>query len=148
MMCWKPLLRKLITRLCPLIFAVAIACQVQGAPPTVPPLGSTPRPGETTFRVWAPFVDAVAVKVNEGTPVSMAKEDGHPQADDTVWVADVPGAKVGNRYKYLIQSDGVTREFIDPRARQLTSPEPGASSVIVDPSPAPSPPASPPWARW
>ena len=139
MMCWKTLLRKLITRLCPLIFAVAmISCQVQGAPPTVPPLGSTPHSGGTTFRVWAPFVDTVAVKVNEGTPVPLAREDGHPQADDTVWVADVPGAKVGDRYKYLIQTNSVTRKFIDPRTRQLTSPEPGASSVIVDLTPAPS----------
>ena len=34
------------------------------------PLGASPHnDGTTTFRVWAPFVDAVAVKINGGTPV-------------------------------------------------------------------------------
>jgi hypothetical protein len=34
------------------------------------PLGATPHSdGSTTFRVWTPFVDAVAVKINGGTPL-------------------------------------------------------------------------------
>src|SRR5437762_1625421 len=111
-----------------LVFTIGLSCFAQ----TVPPLGATPQAGGTTFRLWAPFVDSVAVKVNDSEPVPMAKEGGHPQADDTVWVVNVSGAKVGDHYKYLIKSNGLTREFIDPRARQLTSPEAGASSIIVD----------------
>jgi hypothetical protein len=48
------------------------------------PLGATPHShGSTTFRVWAPFEDAVAVKINGGTAVPLAREDGHPDPADT-----------------------------------------------------------------
>src|SRR5260370_823619 len=58
------------------------------------PLGATPHSdGSTTFRVWAPFVDAVAVKANGGTAVPLASEDGHPDPADTTWVGTVPGVK-------------------------------------------------------
>ena len=89
------------------------------------PLGATPHSdGSTTFRVWVPFVDAVAVKINGGTAVPLASEDGHPDPADTTWVGTVPGAKAGDKYRYAIQRGGVTREFNDPRARQLTGFEP------------------------
>src|SRR5215471_17993729 len=85
------------------------------------PLGASPHSdGSTTFRVWAPFVDAVAVKVNGGTAVPLASEDGHPDPADATWAGTVPGAKAGDKYRYAIQRDGVTREFNDPRTRQLT----------------------------
>ncbi len=122
-----------------LVFTIGLSCFAQ----TVPPLGATPQPGGATFRLWAPFVDSVAVKVNDNEPVPMAKEGGHPEADDTTWVVNVPGAKVGDHYKYLIKSNGVAREFIDPRARQLTSPQRDASSIIVDVSSVPSQPTEP-----
>jgi 1,4-alpha-glucan branching enzyme len=76
----------------------------------------------------------VAVKVNERELVHMSREGGHRQTDDTIWAIKVPGAEVGDHYKYLITSNGVTREFIDPRAQQLTSAKVGGASVIVDPS--------------
>ena len=48
------------------------------------PLGATPHSdGSTTFRVWAPFVEAVAVKINGGTAVPLGREDGHPDPADT-----------------------------------------------------------------
>src|SRR5215467_12813744 len=68
------------------------------------PLGATPHSdGSTTFRVWAPFVDAVAVKINGGTAVPLAREDGHPDPANTTWVGTVPGAKAGDKYRYAIQ---------------------------------------------
>lgn len=114
-----------------LLFVLALACVAQT---TQPPLGATPQAG-TTFRLWAPFVDAVSVKVNDANPVPMTKEAGHPQSDDTVWVINVPSAKIGDRYKYLITVNGTTREFADPRARQLTGSDAGAWSIIIDPAP-------------
>src|SRR6266478_5468515 len=43
------------------------------------PLGATlHNDGTTTFRVWAPFVDDVAVKINGGAMVPLTKETGHP----------------------------------------------------------------------
>jgi 1,4-alpha-glucan branching enzyme len=110
------------------------------------PLGATPHSdGSTTFRVWAPFVEAVAVKINGGTAVPLGREDGHPDPADTTWVGTVSGAKAGDAYRYAIQRGGVTREFNDPRAQQLTGfdlPDgfglPGnddrPQSVIVDPN--------------
>jgi len=85
------------------------------------PLGATPHnDGTTTFRVWAPFVDAVAVKINGRTPVPLAREAGHTDPADTLWAGTVPGAKAGDKYRYAIERGGVTREFNDPRAQQLT----------------------------
>ena len=85
------------------------------------PLGASPHnDGTTTFRVWAPFVDAVAVKINGGTPVPLAREAGHTDPADTVWAGTVPGAKAGDKYRYAIERGGVKREFNDPRAQQLT----------------------------
>ena len=85
------------------------------------PLGATPhKDGTTTFRVWAPFVDAVAVKINDRTPLPLAKETGHTDPADTVWAGTVPGSKAGDKYRYAIERGGVTREFNDPRAQQLT----------------------------
>ena len=72
-----------------LVFTAGLSCLGQTAQL---PLGATPKPGGTTFRLWAPFVDSVAVKVNNSDPVPMSKESGHTQADDTTWVAEVIGA--------------------------------------------------------
>ncbi len=129
------LAQKLLAPLGLLLLAIAVALGGQTQPLAVP-LGATPHKAGTTFRLWAPFVKEVAVKVNDGEPITLKKEDGHPQDDDTVWIADVPGAKVGDRYKFLIRADGITRAFVDPRSRQLTGSDSMAASVIVDTMPA------------
>jgi 1,4-alpha-glucan branching enzyme len=91
----------------------------------VDPLGATPHDdGTTTFRVWAPFVDEVGVKINSGTIVPLTREAGHPDPADTVWVGTVPGAKAGDQYRYAIKRGGMVREFNDPRAHQLTGFDP------------------------
>ena len=85
------------------------------------PLGATLHgDGTTTFRVWAPFVDTVAVKINGGAAVPLAQEPGHPDPADTTWTVTVPRTKAGDQYRYVIGLGGVTREFNDPRAQQLT----------------------------
>ena len=73
----------------------------------------------TTFRVWAPFVDDVAVKINGGTAVPLIREAGHTDPADTTWAGTVPGAQAGDKYRYAIQLGGVTREFNDPRAQSV-----------------------------
>ena len=45
------------------------------------------------FRVWAPFADAVAVKINGGSPLALAKEPGHAD-DDAVWAGSVAGTSL------------------------------------------------------
>jgi 1,4-alpha-glucan branching enzyme len=110
------------------------------------PLGATlHNDGTTTFRVWAPFVDNVAVKINGGAVVPLTQEPGHTDPADTTWIGTVPGTKAGDQYRYVIGLGGVTREFNDPRAQQLTGFDlpngfglPGndskPKSVIVDPN--------------
>ena len=90
-------------------------------PSTADPLGATPHnDGTTTFRVWAPFVDAVAVKINGGTPVPLAKEAGHSDAADTTWAGTVPGARAGDKYRYAMERSGVTLEgCVRDRASRL-----------------------------
>ena len=110
------------------------------------PLGATLHNDRTTtFRLWAPFVDDVAVKINGGAVVPLTREPGHTDPADTTWIGTVPGTKAGDRYRYVIGRGGITREFNDPRAQQLTGFDlpngfglPGndskPQSVLVDPN--------------
>jgi 1,4-alpha-glucan branching enzyme len=85
------------------------------------PLGATLHNDATvTFRVWAPFVDDVAVKLNGGAPAPLAKEPGHADPADVTWSGTIPGVKAGDQYRYAIRIGNVTKEFNDPRAQQLT----------------------------
>src|SRR4051794_35647664 len=94
----------------PAYIAVVLVFIASGAYAAIP-LGSTPHAGGVTFRVWAPYVDAVAIKMNDGMPVPMTKEPGHTDPGDTTWIGEVPGAKAGDRYKYSITYNGNTAEF-------------------------------------
>lgn len=122
-----------------LFLCVSLSClAILGVPAQTDPLGATPHAAGTTFRVWAPFVDAVSVRINDLRAVPLSKEPGHPSAADTVWTASVPGARRGDHYQYVITFQGVDRSFNDPRARQLTGYPAAPESVIVDTSLAPS----------
>ena len=126
---------------CLLAFLVT-ALQASGADP----LGATlHNDGTTTFRVWAPFVDEVGVKINGGAVLPLTQEPGHSDPADTTWIGNVPGTKAGDQYRYVIRLGSVTREFNDPRAQQLSGFElpngfglPGnddkPNSVLVDPT--------------
>src|SRR5260370_29399404 len=85
------------------------------------PFGATlHKDGSTTFRVWAPFVDSVAVKINDGAVTPLTPEPGHSDPADATWIVTVPHTKAGDQYRYAIRIGSVTREFNDPRAQQLT----------------------------
>jgi 1,4-alpha-glucan branching enzyme len=103
-----------------LVFASAFLAATRLAS-AADPLGATlHNDGTTTFRVWAPFVDDVGVKINGGAVVPLAKESGHPDPADTTWTGTVNGTKAGDKYRYSIKRGGIAREFNDPRAQQLT----------------------------
>ena len=90
-------------------------------PSAADPLGATPHgDGSTTFRVWAPFVDSVGVRVNDAPAVPLAQEAGHTNPADTTWVGSVSGAHAGDTYLYEINRGGVVGEFNDPSAQRLT----------------------------
>src|SRR5262249_595173 len=71
--------------------------------------------------------------------VPMVKEPGHTDPADTVWSVDVPGVAPGDHYRYVMQVNGSSNEFNDPRARQLTGSDTNAFSVVVEPGGPPPP---------
>lgn len=83
-----------------------------------------------SFKTWAPFAQAVSVLVGEPfawheTP--LVKDDAGN------WSGHVAGAEAGQSYKFRITtSGGRVLEKNDPRARQLTVSDNGAS-VIIEP---------------
>ncbi len=91
-----------------------------------PGMGSIPYADGTTFRVWAPFADSAAVagEFNEWHAASMARD-----ASNGMWSIDVPGARPGQRYKYVFNGYIWKR---DPRARQVT--HSSGDSVVYDPA--------------
>ena len=104
---------------------------------TRPGMGSIPYAGATgtgvTFRVWAPNATSVAVpgSFNGWNPTAnfLVKE-----ADSSLWSADLPAARAGHEYKYLING---SHWWKDPRSRKVTASgydSPGANSIIYDPS--------------
>jgi 1,4-alpha-glucan branching enzyme len=127
----------------PVLLSVLLAATLASA---ADPLGATLHgDGTTTFRVWAPFVDSVAVRINDGAVSPLAQEAGHTDSADTTWTGTVPGTKAGDQYRYVIGIAGVTHEFNDPRAQQLTGFDLSSGfgltgnddkprSVIVDPN--------------
>ncbi|MGL5405830.1 MAG: alpha-amylase family glycosyl hydrolase [Propionibacteriaceae bacterium] len=69
------------------------------------------------FRVWAPNASEVQIygDFNGWVPTAMAPEGSGN------WYLDIPGALVGQKYKYKICRDGNWFDRIDPRAPQVTN---------------------------
>src|SRR5687767_14127897 len=86
------------------------------APSTRPGLGSMPFTGGVTFRVWAPHAPWVRVA---GT-FNAWSDSATPLASEGngYWSADVPVAKVGHEYRYIMRDD--THWRVDPRALDVT----------------------------
>jgi len=83
-----------------------------------------------TFRVWAPFAESVHVLVGEEFTW---RETLLTNESAGYWSGIVKDARPGQSYKYrILTNDGKTLERNDPRARQLTVSDNGAS-VIIDP---------------
>ncbi|HTF08982.1 MAG TPA: 1,4-alpha-glucan branching enzyme, partial [Asanoa sp.] len=93
-------------------------------------LGSHVRDGGVSFTVWAPSAQGVRVI---GDFTGWGPHDGWPMrsmGSSGVWEVFVPGAGVGNRYKYrILGRDGVWREKADPLARRTEIP-PRTASVV------------------
>jgi 1,4-alpha-glucan branching enzyme len=79
-----------------------------------------------SFRVWAPFAQAVAVTgtFNNWSQTPLQKGEGD------YWTADVPGVLAGQEYKFAINTGNGELFKNDPRALQMTTA--AGNSVIVD----------------
>ena len=96
-------------------------------------MGAIPRAKGVTFRVWAPHAEKVYVTgtFNDwgttATPL-VREENGY-------WSTDVPEAKVGDEYRYMIHTPAAWNlpplSRIDPYARKVTSSI--SNGVIYDP---------------
>ena len=81
-------------------------------------MGAIPHEGGVAFRVWAPHADCVFVMgaFNQWT-------QSHPmqRGDNGTWYADVPEAKIGDEYRYLLCCGKQKFSRIDPFAREVTN---------------------------
>src|SRR5438309_1966034 len=96
-------------------------------------MGAVVHSGGVSFRVWAPNADAVHVRGDfdawSDSGIAMTS-DGNGN-----WSTDVPGAKAGQQYEYVLDSQGQRIHRADPRSRQVVD-DNGTfkNSVIVDPN--------------
>lgn len=95
-----------------------------------PGMGAVPNRAGVSFRVWAPNADGVHVTGTfnawSGTRTPLASEG------NGYWSVNVPDAKVGDEYRYLIANQGRTLARIDPYARQVTNST--GNAVVYDPN--------------
>src|SRR5690606_4826276 len=92
-------------------------------------LGAHPDEAGTSFAVWAPHAYEVRVV---GEFAGWGPYDGVPlkPGADGVWRGYVPGARIGQRYKYKVHgADGTWRDRADPVAFAAERP-PATASVI------------------
>ena len=94
-----------------------------------PGMGAVPHAAGTTFRVWAPHAEAVAV-IGTFNDWDSGKNPLRPEADG-YWAADVPGAGPGDEYKFHLTNNGQEFDRNDPYARQVTNS--AGASVVHDP---------------
>ena len=92
-------------------------------------MGAIPHDQGVAFRVWAPHATRVAVtgSFNDWAP----NTDPMEREDNGYWYANVPGARIGQEYRYLIVNGEQTRSRVDPYARQVTNSV--GNGVIHDP---------------
>ncbi len=106
-------------------------------------MGANPHEGGVAFRVWATHADCVFVMgaFNQWT-------QSHPmqRGDNGTWHADVPEAKIGDEYRYLLCCGKQKFSRIDPFAREVTNSV--GNGIVHDPQfdsedkPYPAPPSA------
>jgi 1,4-alpha-glucan branching enzyme len=106
--------------------ALAAALLLAASAALAAPLGSTIQSNGVAFRVWAPHADSVSLAgtFNGWTPAPMFGDES-----GDVWSLVVPSARVGHRYKFVVNGDLWKR---DPRARRVN--HSSGDSVVYDPS--------------
>lgn len=107
---------------------------VEDAPKIPPGLGALPHARGVSFRLWAPHATKVFLigsfnRWNETASPLASEKDGF-------WSTDLPDAKVGDEYRYLIHSPAEWNlpplSRIDPHARKVTSS--AGNAVVYDPA--------------
>lgn len=96
-------------------------------------MGAIPYPGGVTFRVWSMFADSVSVVGdfnNWSTTATPLARDG----TSNYWSVDVPGAAVGQAYKFFLPyagKPGHNAYRMDPYARSIKADANNVMNAIV-----------------
>lgn len=90
------------------------------APSAHPGMGAIPYETGVAFRVWAPHATAVSV-VGAFNKWDKGKNPLTRECADGYWYVDVPGAKIGDEYRYVLQTPTGELSRIDPYAREVTN---------------------------
>jgi 1,4-alpha-glucan branching enzyme len=89
-------------------------------PARLPGMGAIPNGNGTVFRVWAPHASAVFVTGSfnnwQRSQIPLARET------DGCWSANVPQARVGDEYKFVVQSGSQQLLRTDPYAKDVRPP--------------------------
>jgi 1,4-alpha-glucan branching enzyme len=93
-------------------------------------MGAIVHPEGVAFRVWAPNADQVFLRGE----FNAWSDDAHPLEHEAngYWYINIPGAKAGQEYQYLIINGEQRLYRRDPYARQVTNSS--GNSVIYDPA--------------
>jgi 1,4-alpha-glucan branching enzyme len=92
-------------------------------------MGALPYDGGVMFRVWAKFAASVSVVgsfnnwVTTANPLAQEGESGY-------WSVDVPGAKVGDTYRFYI-ANSATPYRMDPYARSIQQDSNGNMNSLI-----------------
>ncbi|MBW4425084.1 MAG: alpha amylase C-terminal domain-containing protein [Nostoc desertorum CM1-VF14] len=101
---------------------------------TLTGMGAIPYKTGTAFRVWAPFASAVYVAGdfnNWSTSANLLTSE-----NNGYWSVDVPGAKEGQKYRYVIQSPFIPADSVwwrtDPYCKHVLDNEGGDGVIVTD----------------
>ncbi len=85
--------------------------------PLLPGMGAIPSEDGTTFRVWAPHAETVAVagSFNKWRDIPLEPEE------DGYWAGHVAAAQPGDEYRFVVHAIGEAMWRIDPYAREVTN---------------------------
>jgi 1,4-alpha-glucan branching enzyme len=93
-------------------------------------MGTIPYDGGVTFRVWAPFASSVFAvgAFNEWS------DTANPFASEGngYWSVDVPGAKIGDEYKFVIRNGDQVLRHKNPYASEVVNSS--GNAIIHDPA--------------
>jgi len=95
-------------------------------------MSAIPYDAGTAFRVWAPFATTVSV----AGEFNGWSEAAQPLASEGngYWSTDVPGATVGQQYKYVIADRATKFWKNDPYAREVRQePAAGTTNSVIHP---------------
>jgi 1,4-alpha-glucan branching enzyme len=99
-------------------------------PSTRPGMGTILYDGGVTFRVWAPFASSVfaAGTFNNGSDTA----NPFAREGNGYWSVDVPGAKIGDQYLFIIRNGDQPLERKNPYASEVVNSS--GKAIVHDPN--------------